>query len=238
MRKEGLNDVNHNVQIRARKIMTSSSRPSDSVIQLIESIEHDVILGRILPSSRLIEDHLMEDYAAKRHVVRSALVELGRLGVVVKPPHLGASIRRFDRKSLAALYHMRSVLHRAAVELFPLPVDLDRIESLVRAQKAHETAAASGNLVAIHAANMAFHREFYGLCGNPYLDESIRLHDWLSFPARAYGIADRDALELACRDHAEMVACVQSCDRERLIQLSLSHMNRAREIYETKFLAL
>src|SRR6218665_3827932 len=51
------------------------------------------------PRNRLIEDHLMEDYAAKRHVVRAALAQLQRLGVVVKPPHLGAHIRRFDAQS-------------------------------------------------------------------------------------------------------------------------------------------
>src|SRR6218665_1630895 len=32
---------------------------------VIEAIEMDVIRGRILPRNRLIEDHLMEDYAAK-----------------------------------------------------------------------------------------------------------------------------------------------------------------------------
>ncbi|KAB7628576.1 GntR family transcriptional regulator, partial [Verminephrobacter sp. Larva24] len=80
---------------------------------VIEAIEMDVIRGRILPRNRLIEDHLMEDYAAKRHVVRAALAQLQRLGVVVKPPHLGAHIRRFDAQSLRDLYHLRAVLHRA-----------------------------------------------------------------------------------------------------------------------------
>lgn len=233
-----VNGEPYSVMNGPRRLLPPSSRQSDPVAQLIESIERDVILGRILPSSRLIEDHLMEDYGAKRHVVRSALVELERLGVVVKPPHLGASLRRFDRESLSALYHMRSVLHRAAVELFPFPLGRDRIEKLVRAQKAHEVAAESGDLVAIHSANMVFHREFYSLCDNPYLEESIRLHDWLSFPARAYGIADRKALEAACRDHAEMVACAQTQNRVRLVELAVSHMSQARQIYETKFLAL
>ncbi|MCW5261167.1 GntR family transcriptional regulator [Verminephrobacter eiseniae] len=77
---------------------------------VIEAIEMDVIRGRILPRNRLIEDHLMEDYAAKRHVVRAALAQLQRLGVVVKPPHLGAHIRRFDAQSLRDLYHLRAVL--------------------------------------------------------------------------------------------------------------------------------
>ena len=207
-----------------------------SVAAVIEAIEKDIIRSRILPKSRLIEDHLMEDYAAKRHVVRAALVELQRLGVVVKPPHIGAQIRRFDEESLNALYHVRSVLHRAAVDIMAMPVAPQRMQALEIAMDAHAAAVVSGDLIAIHQTNMAFHRVLYGLCDNPYLAESIRLHDWLSFPARAYGIADATALTQACAEHAAMVAALKAGDRVRLGELSEMHMDKARAIYVEKFL--
>ncbi|MPM84474.1 hypothetical protein SDC9_131546 [bioreactor metagenome] len=207
------------------------------VATVIEAIETDIIRGIILPSTRLIEDHLMEDYNAKRHVVRAALVELQRLGVVVKPPHVGARIRRFDEASLAELYHFRAVLHRAAVEAMPLPVAEDRLAAVQEAANVHAQAAQSGDLIAIHRANMAFHRLFFGLCDNPYIAESIRLHDWLSFPARAYAITDQSALSRACEEHAQMVAAIKRCDRESLMQLALGHMQQARKIYENKYLS-
>jgi len=206
------------------------------VASVIEAIETDIIRGRILPRNRLIEDHLMEDYDAKRHVVRAALTELQRLGVVVKPPHLGARIRRFDAQSLRDLYHFRVVLHGAAVAAMPLPVAPDRMQEVEAAAQAHAAAAATGDLIAIHRANMAFHRAFYGLCDNPYLAESIRLHDWLSFPARAYGIADAQALDQACKEHAQMVQALHACDRARLHALAIGHMDRARQLYVEKFL--
>ncbi|ALM81655.1 GntR family transcriptional regulator [Bordetella sp. N] len=208
----------------------------DQVRTVIEAIETDIIRGRILPRTRLIEDHLMEDYAAKRHVVRAALVELQRLGVVVKPPHLGAQLRRFDLRELADLYRMRNVLHRAAVAMMPMPLEGERLQALTQAMQVHADAAASGDLIAIHRSNMAFHRELYGLCDNPYLAESIRLHDWLSFPARAYGVADAGALEQACREHADMVDALRTGDRPRLDELAQRHMERARDIYVGKFL--
>lgn len=206
------------------------------VAAVIELIETDIIRGRILPRNRLIEDHLMEDYAAKRHVVRAALTELQRLGVVVKPPHLGAHIRRFDEQSLRDLYHFRSVLHGAAVAAMPLPIAPERMAEVEAACSAHAAAAATGDLITIHRTNMAFHRVFYGLCDNPYVAESIRLHDWLSFPARAYGIADQQALYQACDEHAAMVAALHTQNRERLHDLALGHMGRARQLYVEKFL--
>lgn len=208
----------------------------EQVAHVIAAIETDIIRGRILPRNRLIEDHLMEDYDAKRHVVRAALTELQRLGVVVKPPHLGAHIRRFDEQSLQDLYHFRTVLHGAAVAAMPLPVPPERMAAVEAAAHAHAKAAATGDLINIHRTNMAFHRLFYGLCDNAYLAESIRLHDWLSFPARAYGITDASALELACDEHAAMVRALQACDREGLHALALAHMHRARQLYVEKFL--
>lgn len=208
----------------------------DQVSAVMEAIETDIIRSRILPRSRLIEDHLMEDYAAKRHVVRAALAELQRLGVVVKPPHLGAQIRRFDKQGLEDLYHMRQVLHHTAVEMIEFPVAPHRLDAVQRACDAHAAAAASGDLIAIHRSNMAFHRELYGLCDNAYLAESIRLHDWLSFPVRAYGVADADALQQACREHAAMVDALRAGNRVALDALSVAHMGRARNIYEEKFL--
>jgi DNA-binding GntR family transcriptional regulator len=208
----------------------------EQVAAVIAAIETDIIRSRILPRTRLIEDHLMEDYGAKRHVVRAALLELQRLGVVVKPRHRGAELRRFGAEDLADLYAMRRVLHRAAVQAMPLPVPQPRLAAVEAALEAHAVAARSGDLIRVHRTNMAFHRALFGLCDNPYLAESIRLHDWLSFPARAYGTADQAALSQACEEHAAMVTALRRCDRKTLEAVAVTHMDRAREIYSEKFL--
>ncbi|MEI2415887.1 GntR family transcriptional regulator [Orrella sp. JC864] len=218
-------------------LLFADTQLPEQVAAVMAAIETDIIRSRILPRTRLIEDHLMEDYAAKRHVVRAALAELQRLGVVVKPPHLGAQLRRFDRQGLEDLYHMRRVLHHAAIEMIEFPVPPERLAAVEAACQAHAQAAASGELIAIHRTNMAFHRELYGLCDNPYLAESIRLHDWLSFPVRAYGVADAQALEQACDEHQAMVQAVRAGNRAALDALSVAHMGRARSLYEEKFLS-
>lgn len=211
--------------------------PSSPVDEVIAAIETDVIRGRILPTTRLIEDHLMEDYGAKRHVVRAALIELERLGVVIKPRHRGAEIRRFDADDLEQLYAMRAILHRAAVAAMPLPPGPDQLDALEAARAAHARASDERDLIAIHRSNMTFHRLLYGLCGNKHLAESIRLHDWLSFPVRAYGVADARALRVACEEHAAMVTAVANGDRAELDDLAVRHMGNARSIYEAKFIA-
>jgi DNA-binding GntR family transcriptional regulator len=49
---------------------------------LVSSLEEDIVLGRLHPRERLIEDELMRRFAAKRHVVRRALADLQQMGIV------------------------------------------------------------------------------------------------------------------------------------------------------------
>jgi DNA-binding GntR family transcriptional regulator len=215
--------------------LPGADRPlSEPVSAVIAAIEADIIRGRILPGNRLIEDHLMEDYTAKRHVVRAALEELERLGVVVKPRHRGAELRRFQAAEIARLYDMREVLHRAAVRRMdrPAAAELAKVEHWLRL---HRDAATAGDVVAIHRANMMFHQALFELCDNPFMAVAIRQHDWLSFPIRAYGVMDAGALAQACDEHVAMVALLRGGSLAALEDLMVSHMARARRIYEDKF---
>ncbi|KRR15056.1 hypothetical protein CQ13_37375 [Bradyrhizobium retamae] len=205
-----------------------------SVAAVIANLEADIIHGRILPRSRLIEDHLMEDYNAKRHTVRAALDELGRLGVIVKPRHRGAELRRFDAKSINQLYEIRELLHRAAIRGIRQPTDA-QIANLERWLREHAKVSASTDVVAIHRANMMFHEALFGLCGNPFITASIRQYDWVSFPIRAYGVGDRSALAQAGKEHIEMVDHLKAGRMADLENLAVTHMKRARDLYEMKF---
>ena len=53
---------------------------------VVSSLEEDIVLGRLHPRERLIEDELMRRFAAKRHVVRRALEDLQQMGVVERVP--------------------------------------------------------------------------------------------------------------------------------------------------------
>lgn len=215
--------------------LPGEDRPlSKAVAAVIAAMEADIIAGRILPGNRLIEDHLMADYAAKRHVVRAALEELERLGVVLKRRHVGAELKRYEHDEIVNLYGMREILHRAAIRGIKAR-SADDIAGVERWLRIHAEAAASGDLVEVHRTNMMFHNALFELCRNPFLTFAIRHHDWLSFPIRAYGVSDVAALQRACREHKKMLECLRKGDLETLEELAVAHMAPARQIYERKF---
>lgn len=217
--------------------LPGKGRPLSKVVSsVIAAIEADIIHGRILPGNRLIEDHLMEDYSAKRHVVRAALEELERLGVVIKRRHIGAELKRFESNEIAHLYGMREILHRAAVRAIELGSS-DDVAGVERWLRVHAKAAAVGDLVEVHRTNMMFHNALFELCRNPFLTFAIRHHDWLSFPVRAYAVSDVAALRRACREHEKMFELLRRGKLHALEDLAVSHMVPARQIYQNKFLA-
>ncbi|MEO0384717.1 MAG: GntR family transcriptional regulator, partial [Pseudomonadota bacterium] len=101
--------MNSNAQRAERS--SNSSPTSDEVVK---ALELDVVLGRLRPRERLIEDELIAQFNAKRHVIRSALTEMERLGLVDRRPNRGAVVREYTPEEVNELYQFRALLHTMA----------------------------------------------------------------------------------------------------------------------------
>ena len=58
------------------------------VAAIVTQLEEDIVLGYVHLRERLVEDALMERFAAKRYAVREALAQLARLGLVERLPNI------------------------------------------------------------------------------------------------------------------------------------------------------
>ena len=65
--------------------------------EVVRALEEDIIFGRLRAGRRLVEDTLMARFRATRHFIRQALVELERLGIVVREQNKGATVRSLPR---------------------------------------------------------------------------------------------------------------------------------------------
>ena len=212
---------------------TDKSRRSnaDDIEHVVRVLEEDIIFGRLHQRERLIEDVLMERFQIKRYVVRQALAELERLGIVVKERNKGATVRSFDRGEVEAIYEMRELLHEKAIRRIPLPADITLIAELEDIHERHAAATAARDLRAIYILNDEFHRTLYGACGNPYLTQSIIQYDWLSHPIRSLRIGDAALSDAAADEHAQMIEALRQQNRERLLTLCRDHILPSKNSY-------
>jgi DNA-binding GntR family transcriptional regulator len=199
---------------------------------VVSSLEEDIVLGRLHPRERLIEDDLMRRFAVKRHVVRRGLADLEQMGVVERVPNRGAMVRAYGADEIQQLYVLRHLLEGHAARLIPMPLARAGIDDLKKVQAVHDAAVARGDLGMVFHANVNFHELLFSKTGNAYLADAIRQFALRTHGIRFYCLTYPGYLEKARQEHWEMIAALENCDRESLVRLCSQHLLASRQCYE------
>lgn len=210
--------------------MARKSSASD-LTTVVKTLEDEIIFGRLRPRERLIEDELLARFAVKRHVVRQALLELERLGIVVKERNKGAMVRDFTPEEVEHIYEMRELLHEKAVRRMPLPAPPALIQRLREINEARTAAIEEGDLRYVFQLNEQFHAELFEACGNPYLAGTIKQYERLSHAMRSLRMGDPETLGQAQIEHDQMIAALAAGHRRQLVSLCVDHIKPSKEAY-------
>jgi len=202
-----------------------------SVTDIVSAIEEDIVLSRLHPKERLVEEDLMQRFAGKRHVVRQALFQLESIGLVERIKNRGAFVKSYTPEEVEAIYVMRELLEEAAAERIPMPAPPALIDSLKSIQAQHSAAVESGDLRAVFRHNIAFHRALFAACGNAYLADTINEFAQKAHAIRFIGTTDHDSIILARDEHIAMIDALERQDRSRLHRLCYQHLQPSKERY-------
>lgn len=214
-----------------RPVKTAEKRNDVRVPDVVGALEFDILFGRLKPRERLIEDALMLRFGAKRHVVRRALDELVKLGVVVRAPSRGAAVRDFSAQEVEEVYELRDLLQGHAVQRMPLPVGPEHIAKLKQIQEQHDHAVAAADLRLVDQVNDEFHRVFFSVCGSALLCDAITRYMQLTRAMRVYPIADPQTLAKLRDEHWAMIRALEAGDRARLLRLCSQHLQPSKAAY-------
>lgn len=198
---------------------------------VVHDLELDIVLGRMRPRERLIEDELMEHFGAKRHIVRSALLEMERRGLIERRQNQGARVREYSREEVKALYDFRADLHKLAVARMSLPLPEAVTCELTALANAHEAAWKKADLAKVIEYNNAFHDLLFDQCGNAFISETVRRMAAASNAIRSYRIGDPDLLRQAAQEHRDMIAAARDGNREALSSLCVAHILPSLDLY-------
>ncbi|RUR31844.1 GntR family transcriptional regulator [Vreelandella nanhaiensis] len=213
--------------------LTSSS--TYGVDDIVAAIEEDIVLGRLHPRERLVEETMMERFDCKRHVVRQALFQLDSIGLTERIKNRGAFVRSYPPEEVEDIYAMREILELAAVSRLTLPAPQEWLTELEEVHQRHSEAVNAHDLRQVFHMNIAFHRTLFRACGNEYLYATINDLAQKAHGIRFIAITDRDALAQARNEHQLMIEAIRDEDRERLTDLCRQHLlpskNRYLELY-------
>ena len=209
-------------------------RPSEDGASVIAAtLEEDIVLGLLAPRVRLVEDDLMERFAAKRHVVRDALAQLESAGLLERRRNIGSMVKAFSRDEVIHLYEMRELLELEAMRRIALPLDRDALEQLRRIQTGHDAAIQQQDPRGIFRTNQEFHRLLFAQCGNVFLSQSIEDFARQTHAIRFGTLMSRERQLQSQKEHHELLAVLAEGEgsRERLIRLTADHLVPPRDHY-------
>jgi DNA-binding GntR family transcriptional regulator len=201
------------------------------VKQVASALEEEIVLGWLQPRERLIEEDIASRFEVKRHVVREAIAELERMGLVERVQNKGAAVRMLSPTEVRQIYSVREALETLAAQQISLPPSPETIDKLVKIHEQHATAIERGDSRAAFRANMAFHNALFGACGNQHLVEIIQTLAQKVHGARSYTAANPVHLARARDDHWAMIEALKASDREKLVQLCREHLSPSRDTY-------
>lgn len=206
--------------------------------RVVAALEEDIVLGKLHPRERLIEEDLCERFGVTRHVLRLVFAELSRMGVVERIPNRGALVRAFAARDVDQLYFLRDMLETSAaaqIELPAKPADLEELKSI---QSQHDAAVEQGDLVMVFRSNQRFHSKLFSLCGNPFLAEAIETYAQRAHGIRFHVLISPEQRRKARDEHHMMIDAISRQDRAALIELCRNHLPASKNAYLRTFGAL
>ena len=213
---------------RARRKRAADAQP---VQDILHRIEEDIVFRVYHPRERLVEDELMQRFGAKRHIVRQALAELERDGLVLRKPNSGAQVRALTAKEATELYAVREILEANCARLISLPVEARLLAPIEKIQREHAAAIKRNDVRAVFRANLAFHAAIFQLCGNDALVEAIADFARRTHPVRLTTLVTEQYLAQARGEHEDILRALRKGDRARLVALCAQHLQPSREAY-------
>jgi len=209
--------------VRERTTQLESAR-------VAEILREDILSGRRLPGSRLVERDIAAELRVSRLPVREAIRALVADGIVIATPRTWAVVRTFSAQDLQDFAQVREAMETLSFELATQRADesgLQLLESIVDEENA---AAAAGDVEAARRASTTFHITAVQLAHNAMLSELAeslvtRLR-WLFGPHE-----DLAGMAVA---HREIFAAMRARDVAAIRRLIPAHLAEGRVAAERR----
>lgn len=211
--------------------MGAIPKNDDAARDMRQTLEIDIVVGRIYPRERLVEEQLVERFSVSRHLVRRVLAELEGDGLVVRSAGRGVVVAEYSSTEVRELYEMRAFLERKAAHCIPEKVPDDALAEIGAVLATWTEAAESGDVTSIVFNNKLYHEKIYALCGNRFLAMGIDQFAKRANLVRFSASTEPGFVKRTRDEHEEIFELLKSSDRERLAELCVAHIMPAAENY-------
>ncbi|WP_120497701.1 GntR family transcriptional regulator [Kiloniella sp. EL199] len=191
---------------------------------LRRQLEHEIVLGEIVPGTRLDEVALTERFGVSRTPVREALQQLSMMQLVEIRPRRGAFVKKMSLRELVDMFEVMAELEGTCGKLAADRMTDDEREKLEDLHLAAEPLVKNKDYDGYYWANVAFHEAIYKGSHNEFLsDQTKNLRNRLT-PYRRLQLRQSNRLNNSFQEHAEITEAITSGNKELAEQLLGTHV--------------
>jgi DNA-binding GntR family transcriptional regulator len=199
--------------------------------EVFDLLRTEIDSQRLRPGERLLEVDLAERFGVSRGPVRSALVELQRIGLVEINPRRGAHVATLTARDAEELYELRTALEIQALDGVLRRCTKSRIAELAEPLRRHQRAVLDGNLDEAITADLAFHRLLCHLSGNARLERAWEAHaDQFRLVIGAVQNDARWQARPRVQEHQEVLDALLADDLDAATAALRKHLDNARDV--------
>lgn len=210
--------------------MTEAGAGELESVRVASVLRDDIILGRRVPGSRLVERDIAAELDVSRLPVREAIRALVAEGIVVSRPRTWAVVREFTHQDIQEFGEVREAIETL---IFVFAAQRHDDEGLSRLRAAYETellAAQTGDAEAARIAAAHFHGVAADLAGNSMLAELIGV-----FVTRLRWLfGQHDDLLAMAEEHRVLLDAVAARDVDALRRLVPEHLVSGQAVAEAR----
>lgn len=151
--------------------------------QVYESLRSAIFTGKLRPGDPLRELHLARDLQVSQTTVREALVQLERVGLVVRTPNIGTHVTNLSPQELTERVELRMLLEEVAANQAAPTMTEEHFAEMDRRLEALGDAIARNAYFEEAQADLHFHRYIWERSGNRTLYRTL---DQLAIPLFAF----------------------------------------------------
>jgi len=204
------------------------SRPNFSAREWVRDQIHQQIIRGVIPhGARLHQERLAKEFDVGRGVLREALMELQRFGLVRTIHNKGIFVTRPSIKNLLAIYQVREMLDGLAARLCSERITASEVAELrVMAQQSCDLGLA-GRIADAGARDREFHDRIVHLSGNETL---IRVIDTYRFVLKKFVWKSQAAGDVArhftrvFEEHTAIIDALAAGNGEEAERVSRRHI--------------
>ena len=194
-----------------------------------EELKKQILTGKIVPGTRLMEIELAENLGVSRTPIREAIRKLEKEGLVTIEPRKGAYAAQLSRKDMLDILEVRQEMEGLAADFAAQRMDEDGKKALRAAAQDYKEALSSGDTERMIEDDTKFHRIIVEATGNKVLINMVEQLQELVLRFRYLYYENFKQVEDMISEHEDIIRAIESGDAQLARKAAAAHIEMLEE---------